>query len=49
MQGGEGGVQGGEGGGVQGGAIFMIKPKNMRHTEIHVIMMICHIVSEYNA
>ena len=31
-----------------GGAIFMIKQKNMRHNEIHIIVMICHTVSEYH-
>ena len=29
-----------------GGAIFMIKQKYMRDNEIHVIVMICHTVSE---
>ena len=34
--------------GAGGGAIFMKKQKNMRHNEIHVIVMICHTVSEYH-
>ena len=34
--------------GAGGCAIFMIKQKNRRHNEIHVIVMICHTVSEYH-
>ena len=30
--------------GAGGGAIFMIKQKNMRHNEIHVIMMILYVI-----
>ena len=34
--------------GVQGGAIFMIKQKNMRDNETYIMVMIYHTVSEYH-